>query len=208
MAAPGRPDVVKLGGSLAYSAHLRDWIDALAACAGRAVIVPGGGPFADAVRAAQSAMGFDDKAAHHMALLAMEQYGRALASHSSLLSLADSEEAIRHALTTGQIPLWMPTRMVLDASEIAPSWDVTSDSLAAWLAGRIGAGRLFLIKHAQLRGECARLADLEAMNIVDPAFAEYFRASAVPAFILGPTDFAAAATAIRGSALAGMRVDA
>ena len=85
---PG-PVVVKLGGSLAFSQHLRAWISALAACPGRAVIVPGGGPFADAVRSAQTRMGYDDHAAHHMALLAMEQYGRALISLNGLLAAAD-----------------------------------------------------------------------------------------------------------------------
>ena len=40
--APDRPIVVKLGGSFAYSDYLQDWIEALAACAGRVVIVPGG----------------------------------------------------------------------------------------------------------------------------------------------------------------------
>ena len=70
--------VVKLGGSLAFSDALRPWLDALSQCARHVVVVPGGGPFADAVRAAQPRMGFDDRAAHHMALSAMEQYGRAL----------------------------------------------------------------------------------------------------------------------------------
>ena len=50
---PDGPVVVKLGGSFAFSVHLRAWIEAIAACAGRVVIVPGGGPFADTVRAAQ-----------------------------------------------------------------------------------------------------------------------------------------------------------
>jgi len=54
--ASDRPIVVKLGGSFAYSDYLQDWIEALAACAGRVVVVPGGGPFDDAVRLAQRQM--------------------------------------------------------------------------------------------------------------------------------------------------------
>src|ERR1043166_2960077 len=92
------PTVVKIGGSWAFSIDLKYWIDALAACAGRVAIVPGGGPFADAVRAAQAKMGFDDVAAHHMAVLAMEQYGRALASLDQRLSLADSAERLHRDL--------------------------------------------------------------------------------------------------------------
>ena len=112
--APDRPIVVKLGGSFAYSDYLQDWIEALAACAGRVVIVPGGGPFADAVRRAQTQMRFDDRAAHHMAVLAMEQYGRALASFNSALSLADSADAIQRDLSEKRVPVWMPSAMVLN----------------------------------------------------------------------------------------------
>jgi aspartokinase-like uncharacterized kinase len=71
--------VVRLGGSHAFSPWLRPWLAAIRAAAGGVVVVPGGGPFADAVRLAQTAMGFDDLAAHRMALLAMAQYGLALA---------------------------------------------------------------------------------------------------------------------------------
>ena len=49
--ARGRgPIVVKLGGSHAFATHLRAWLDALAQAGGNVVVVPGGGPFADAVR--------------------------------------------------------------------------------------------------------------------------------------------------------------
>src|SRR5215470_1126984 len=89
------PTIVKLGGSFAFSAHLRDWIAAIAGCAGRVVIVPGGGPFADAVRSAQAQMGFDECAAHRMGLLAMEQYGCAIRSLHEKLSLADTSDSIR-----------------------------------------------------------------------------------------------------------------
>ena len=72
------PLVVKIGGSLWRSPLLARWIAALRAFPGPLTIVPGGGPFADAVRAAQPTMGFSDRAAHKMAVLAMEQYGLAL----------------------------------------------------------------------------------------------------------------------------------
>src|SRR5262245_3506400 len=130
--------VVKLGGSYAGSTELKGWLEALAECAGHAVLVPGGGPFAEAVRAAQQSMGFDDRAAHHMALLAMEQYGCALASLGTRLVQATSLAAIRRAVGERQVPVWAPTRMVLSA-EVPCSWDVTADGLAAWLAGQLRA---------------------------------------------------------------------
>src|ERR1700738_1917479 len=105
------PVVVKLGGSYAFSAQRDDWLDAIVGCAGRVILVPGGSPFADAVRAAQQEMGYDDRAAHYMALLAMEQYGRALASLRSCFKLASSVEEIRGVLAQGGVPVWAPARM-------------------------------------------------------------------------------------------------
>ena len=180
------PTVIKLGGSFAFSPNLRDWIAAITRCAGRAVIVPGGGPFADAVRVAQAQMGFDNRAAHRMALLAMEQYGCAIQSRHEALSLADSLDSIHRGLADGQVPVWLPTPMALSATDIPQSWDVTSDSLAAWLAGKIGAARLLLVKQVEPAHGTARVADLVERDIVDKAFANFHAASGVPAFILGP----------------------
>jgi dihydroneopterin aldolase len=202
-----RPVIVKLGGSFAFSPHLRDWIEALAGCSGRAIIVPGGGPFADAVRSAQLQIGFDDRAAHHMALLAMEQYGRALAGTNGALSPADSVEAIHNTLSTGRIPVWMPVRMALDAADIAVSWDVTSDSLAAWLGARIGGERLFLVKHADSLSQPASVEDLAACGILDGAFPGYLRKSSLRAFILGPADYAVASAAIQAGTPAGVAIE-
>src|SRR5215470_16853240 len=162
-----RPIVIKLGGSLAFSPDLKEWITAIAHCAGRVVIVPGGGPFADQVRAAQARMGFDDRTAHRMALLAMEQYGCAIKSLHKALSLADSPDAIRRGLASGEVPVWLPLRMARDVTDIPQSWDVTSDSLAAWLAGKIGAARLLLVKQVEPAHGTARVADLAERDIVD-----------------------------------------
>nr|MBP9655021.1 hypothetical protein [Rhodocyclaceae bacterium] len=75
------PTVVKLGGSLAAAAQLPRLLHELARLPDL-VIAPGGGPFADAVRRAQKERGFDDAAAHDMALLAMAQFGRMLAAQA------------------------------------------------------------------------------------------------------------------------------
>ena len=204
MHRPG-PTVIKLGGSFAFSASLRDWIAAIAGCAGRVVIVPGGGPFADAVRAAQVQMGFDDRTAHRMALLAMEQYGCAIKSLHEALSLAGSLDSIRRGLAGHQVPVWLPAQMALSATDIPPSWDVTSASLAAWLAGKIGAARLLLVKQVEPAQGTARVADLAERDIIDAAFANFHAASGVPAFILGPKDHGAIGRSLCGEPV-GIRV--
>jgi dihydroneopterin aldolase len=194
--------VVKLGGSHAGTDHLGEWLEALAACGGSAVIVPGGGVFADAVREAQVGMRFDDGAAHAMALLAMEQFGLALASGRPGLRIAASDEAIAAALREGQVPVWAPSAMVLAAKDIPASWDVTSDSLAAWLAGRVGATRLLLVKHGA-PSQPVLADELAARGVVDPAFPRFLAASGAQAFIAGPEAHAAAAAAIRSGGAPG-----
>jgi dihydroneopterin aldolase len=201
------PTVVKVGGSYAFSSALKSWIDSVAACAGRVVVVPGGGPFAETVRAAQPKMGFDDRAAHDMALLAMEQYGCALASLGAGWRLAASEAAIRDVLREGGVPVWSPTPMLRDANDVPWSWDVTSDSLAAWLAGRIGAKRVLLVKQLEPPPGRLRAADLVADGIIDPAFPRFLRASGAQAFIAGPAGHAAAATAMRNGAAVGAAIE-
>ncbi|MFZ0653991.1 MAG: hypothetical protein WAZ97_24440 [Pseudolabrys sp.] len=176
--------VVKLGGSLAGSRHLVDWVGALASCGGRSVVVPGGGPFADAVRQAQAKIGFSDSAAHHLALIAMEQFGWALASLNPNFRVADSAIAIGNALRAGNVPIWSPVKMVLDCREIPASWDVTSDSLAAWLAGQIGARQIVLVKHGAAFGNPPSVVDLAARGIVDQAFPRFLASSGAQASIV------------------------
>jgi 5-(aminomethyl)-3-furanmethanol phosphate kinase len=206
MGGAAGPTIVKLGGSHAFSAHLDDWLEAVAGGAGRVVVVPGGGPFADTVRAAQPKMGFDDRAAHHMALLAMEQYGCALASLRRPLTMAASAAAIRRMLRAGRVPVWAPARMALQAKDVPWSWDVTADSLAAWLAGILGAKLLLLVKPIETHGPL-RAADLVARRIVDPAFPRFLGASGAQAYIAGPSEHAAVAAAIRAGSMAGARID-
>jgi dihydroneopterin aldolase len=196
--------VIKLGGSHAFAPHLQDWIEAVAAQAGRIVLVPGGGPFADAVRDAQARMGFDDGAAHHMALLAMEQYGCALASGRREFALAESHAAIDRALAAQQVPVWQPTRMVL-AAGIPASWEITSDSLAAWLAAQLGARRLLLVKQVATGAPAMRVQELVGRGVVDPGFPRFLPA-AMPAFMLGPHEHAALAGTSESGL--GTRIDA
>jgi aspartokinase-like uncharacterized kinase len=199
--------IVKLGGSFAFSPSLKDWLEAIASCAGHVVLVPGGGPFADAVRRAQDVMGFDDAAAHDMALLAMEQYGRALAALAGGLTLAASTAEIRHALRERKVPVWSPATMACDAEDIPPSWEATSDSLAAWLAGRLGATHVLLVKQIRPAAISLRLDALVAEGVVDPLFGRFVAASGAAAALAGPTDHAAIAAAIRKGEPPGVPID-
>jgi dihydroneopterin aldolase len=190
MPSSNAPLVVKLGGSLHASPALADWLAALKRYPRPLTIVPGGGPFADAVRAAQPTMRYDDETAHAMAVLAMEQYALALANRDDSLELAASRGGIAAAHARGQIALWRPSAMVAAADDIAPSWDVTSDSLAAWLAKKMGACALMLIKSVDV-GDGALLSQIMRKGVVDPALPDYL--DGTPLVIAGPSSLPHAA---------------
>jgi aspartokinase-like uncharacterized kinase len=162
--------VVKLGGSLADAPELPAWLDVLASLPGmRCLVVPGGGPFADAVRAAQARLGFHDLAAHRMAILAMQQYGLLLQAREPRLRLAETAADLA-AVPPGSGAVWLPWRMIGLAPDTEPSWDVTSDSLALWLARRLSARHLVLVKSAPLPPGPTEPASLAAAGILDRAF--------------------------------------
>jgi dihydroneopterin aldolase len=199
--------VVKLGGSHIGSPELTAWLEVLADCGGRVILVPGGGPFADAVRAMQAEMRYSDAAAHHMALLAMEQFGQALMGLQSGFSMAGSMTAIHRVLRAGRVPIWSPAAMVLRAREIPASWDVTSDSLAAWLAGHMNVRTLWLVKHIGLLSDPVPAAELAARGIVDRAFPTFLAASGARAAVVPAEAHAAAALHLRNGGTPGLRID-
>jgi 5-(aminomethyl)-3-furanmethanol phosphate kinase len=202
-----RPWILKLGGSLAGSPHLSAWLDATTAGAGRVVVVAGGGPFADAVRVAQVAGNFDDATAHRMALLAMEQYATMLLGNGDIAHFtpAASRRAILATLRRDRIPIWLPSRMVLAQRDIEASWNVTSDSLAAWLARTLGASALILVKASGTGVPCD--ADgLARDGVVDRAFPEYLARCGCECRILGAADHGLLHVALRDSAPPGVPV--
>ena len=166
-----RRAVVKLGGSTLQSAELTAWLAAFAGTQLPLVLVPGGGPFADAVRAAQRRLGFSDAAAHAMALLAMEQFAHVILDRHPRFAAAASLAEIESVLQEGRVPVWLPSALALAEPAIEASWNVTSDALSAWLAGRIGASALLLVKQTRAFGPGDDAASLAARGIVDAAFA-------------------------------------
>jgi 5-(aminomethyl)-3-furanmethanol phosphate kinase len=119
--------VVKVGGGLGDDA-----LPGLCAALGELgrrhslLVVPGGAAFADAVRDIDRRYGLSADVAHRMAILGMEQFGWLL---SELIP---------------ETRVLLPAGLPLD--ELPASWQVTSDSIAAWVADRVGAERLVLVK--------------------------------------------------------------
>jgi 5-(aminomethyl)-3-furanmethanol phosphate kinase len=197
--------VVKLGGSLARGRQFARWIEALRRYKSGVIIVPGGGPFADCVRDAQTYMRFSDAAAHRMALLGMEQYAIACASSFPDVLLLTDEAQLR-LIGEGRIAFWLPSRMALGADDLPQNWQVTSDSLAAWLTRRLELQALVLLKSVDAKADPISARALVEGEIVDPFFARFATRTNVETRIAGPGALAGAGAVFAAGHLPGARV--
>jgi aspartokinase-like uncharacterized kinase len=147
--ADGAISVIKIGGGLTAVPNALERVCMAVARASRnhrVVVVPGGGPFADAVRAFQQRIGMSSDAAHWMAILAMDQYAHVLAGRIPGAVLVEEPGALPCAAAAGRTAVLAPSRWMRSADVLPHSWDVTSDSVAAFVAGALDAARLILVK--------------------------------------------------------------
>ena len=186
--------VIKLGGSLLGSAALPHWLSLLAKHGnGKVVIVPGGSVFADAVRQAQKMTGVSDVLAHELALLAMDQFGLLLAGMQPGLVTAANELEIAERVWQHQTVVWLPSQMVLADSAVEQSWRVTSDSLSAWLASKLAADQLLLVKSVDLspyqHGQAGLAKAMLDDGVVDACFIDRIAGQPYQTRLLNKNDY-------------------
>ena len=199
--------VAKIGGGLAGDPDLARWLDALAEWPGALVVAPGGGLFAGAVRTAQRAMGLNDLVAHKMALLALDQFALALASVRPSPVICATEEELATAIGMRRIAVWTPSRMAAVATAIPATWRASSDSLAAWLAGKLGAAHLLLVKHVDAPAR-ASTEGLSRQEMVDGMFPDFAALAGCPIRIAGPSALPGASQMLPAGEVPGVRVTA
>jgi aspartokinase-like uncharacterized kinase len=140
--------VIKVGGSLAINADVLRALCVELAKVGerfRVAVVPGGGEFADAVRVVDGRFRLGSRVSHRMAVLGMDQFGLLLSDLISNCRLAHSLGVVEGLSGSGRVVILLPSRVVFRARSLEASWDVTSDSIAAYVAGRLGVGKLVLV---------------------------------------------------------------
>lgn len=140
--------VLKVGGSLSAEPTklrlLMAELDALSKTY-RLVIVPGGAEFTDVVRKLDKQYSLDRQISHKMAILGMDQYGLLLSNLSANSMVVDSfDEAIAMA-KIGKLPIFLPSKMMLTEDPLENSWEVTSDSIALYIAIRLQAQKVLLV---------------------------------------------------------------
>jgi aspartokinase-like uncharacterized kinase len=207
LAGDARPIVVKLGGSVVRSPDLSAWLDAITAVPGPVVVVPGGGALADEVRNCQQQLGFGNAPAHRMALLAMDQLAWAVAGMRPGLEVGTTENALREIVSRGHVAVWAPYALIAGRARTEESWRLTSDSLAVWLASKLGARRCYLIKSIARRHARYGAEGLAREGVVDEAFPAMLAETGVAVALLGRGDQRALAASRADNAPAGAMIE-
>ncbi len=166
--------IVKAGGSL--TSEIKTLSELLVSSGRDILIVPGGGRFADAVRDT----GAKGTPAHWMAICAMEQ--------SAWLWVAAGAVPVDgvHDPVQG-VAVLLPYRAMREADPLPHSWDVTSDTIAAWVAS-VRDVPLLLLKSVDgilCEGELCEFVSGEMgegtmeTDVVDPLFLSFAHASGI-----------------------------
>jgi aspartokinase-like uncharacterized kinase len=173
--------VVKVGGSLYdlpdLGPRLHRWL-AQQFTATHVVLVPGGGPLADAIRHLDRRHALGEETAHWLALRALTINAHFLASLLPQACVIADLAALRRTCDQDRLP-------VLDLYEFARDdeqrphhlphrWTVTSDSLAARVAVVLQASHLVLLKSTAIPPD-VDWREAGRLGLVDALFAEALR---------------------------------
>jgi aspartokinase-like uncharacterized kinase len=152
------PTVVKVGGSLLdlpdLGPRLRGWL--VRHAPPDVILVPGGGPMADVIRALDRCHGLGEEASHWLALRALALNAAVLAELVSASRVVGTLDECESCWRSGQVPV-LDAHQFLRDDETRPgrlphSWAVGSDSVAARVAVVAGARELVLLKSADPPG--------------------------------------------------------
>lgn len=168
--------VIKFGGSL-YN-RVPTLAEALRSSPRPLLIIPGGGRFADAVRESN----LPDEDAHWEAVAAMETFGRYLGGFGFGMTDKLSVPA--------KTSIFLPSHAMRSCDPLPHSWDVTSDTIAAWVAGELGLDLLILKSVDGIRtgGVLSKQISrpLET-DVVDPLFIPYVLQNRIRTTIINGT---------------------
>lgn len=167
------PLVMKIGGSLMDD--LDPILHSLQRSGLAVLIVPGGGRFARLARE----IAVSDESAHWMAIAAMEQMGWYIASKGvnpvTLLRIPSRLEVL------------LPYTLLQKTDPLPHSWDITSDTISAWIASRLSLP-LVVLKSVDGIRSGGILQDRVSANLptddVDPCFIRYVLASKVKTMVI------------------------
>ena len=140
--------VVKVGGSLAaFPEKLKTLCVKLSEFSKNhsIIVMPGGGEFADVTRSLDEKFSLSCSVSHRMAILGMDQYGLLLSDLTPQSVTVTKLSKTKRVLGSCLLPIFLPSALFFKEDQLENSWDVTSDSIATYIAGRLQASKVILV---------------------------------------------------------------
>ena len=183
----------KLGGSLLNSGFMKIWIKFITNhFKGRAIIIPGGGLFANHIRAVQKDYNLENDIAHDMALYSMSQMGLLISSIDRInLHFCNTKHEISRVIEDNKVPIigsfdFLKTR--IGASN--KNWSITSDSIALLISEELQLNTLLIVKSCVCSFIDSKIAlnqikvnKLVSLGILDTSFSLNFQNSKTKIFL-------------------------
>ncbi|WP_421078419.1 [5-(aminomethyl)furan-3-yl]methyl phosphate kinase [Methanothermococcus sp. Ax23] len=142
--------LIKVGGSLTYFArHLLSELKIFCSDGSdnggenKIIVVPGGGAFANVVRDLNEKGGLNNRSSHKLATMSMDLTGIYF-SEISGIKTADNLYDAKKLLEEENIVILLPSKIVLSTDELPHSWDITSDSIAAYIARLLNLNNIII----------------------------------------------------------------
>lgn len=167
--------VIKVGGSLFdlpdLTARLSGLLNGLENT--QPLFICGGGATANLVRNWDQTFHLGDTAAHWLAIEALMLNDRLLSQLLPDTKIVTSQAEATTAWKEARVPILSSYPYLKQTSspqipDLPASWDVTSDSIAAWVALTWPAEELLLLKSVDLPCERTTLSELTEAGFVDP----------------------------------------
>ena len=183
----------KLGGSLLNSGFMKIWIKFITDhFKGRAIIIPGGGLFANHIRAVQKDYCLENDIAHDMALYSMSQMGLLISSiDRKNLHFCNTKHEISRVIEDNKVPIigtfdFLKTRI----GSSNKNWSITSDSIALLISEELQINTLLIVKSCLCSFIDSKIAlnqikvnKLVSLGILDASFSLNFQNSRTKIFL-------------------------
>ncbi len=135
----------------------------------RPIVIPGGGRFADEVRRLDDQVDLGDTLAHDLGVRTLSITARLVAGLSPRFQLATSPDQLSAIWEADLLPVLDVAELTLQHSSLSESWEVTSDSIAAWVCSLHKESQLVLVKSVPLSGSPS-LSEAAELGMVDRDF--------------------------------------
>ncbi len=170
----------KVGGSLfdwgEFPTQLRQFLDRFDS---PVLLLAGGGEPADLVRLWDRLFHLGEQRAHHLAIESMSLTASLLARILPESCVVGAQGQLEAAIRNGQTPIlnaanWIDRLEAGATINLPHTWDITSDSIALWLAAEMGIERLILLKSVDYPDQTS-LQKASREGLIDTGFPDLFR---------------------------------